>query len=74
MSDVEEFTEYGYCVEYADGFRCAIGSLGRMTAEEAEEYVFGYIGLSHPSDSRYVLVARQVTRTPWTDQPRKEQP
>lgn len=66
-------TEYGYLVEYADGFRCAVSPFPAATIEEAAEYVFGYISPSYPPGSRYVLVARQVTTTAWTDQPQKEQ-
>ena len=68
----EQFTEYGYLTENDKGFRCAVSPLYASTHEEAAHWVRVYENSSCRTDVRYVLVAREVTRTAWTDLPHKE--
>lgn len=71
VPEPEAVTEYGYLIEYADGHRCAVGSLAATSSDEEGWQLMGYYAKGEPSvaqhGARHVLVSRQVTCTAWAD-------
>jgi len=74
VADMEEFTEYGYVVEYPDGSRDAW--VDPLATERHPVSDFGRaraLGMFRtlepgPEAARLVFVSRRVTYTPWTDE------
>lgn len=77
QAPAEAFTEYGYCVEYANGRRCDISPLGTDKASawatlanyaEADQCSLARATrLTRDCYGRLILASRDVTRTAWTD-------
>ena len=63
----EEFTEYGYLVEYPDGTRCFMSFLGTDRERALGQFNTLEVGLEA---IRLVFVSRRVTQSPWTEESR----
>lgn len=69
MTDVEEFTEYGWLVKYGDGSRGWLTPLGADRDRALAQFRMLEADMPKGDDTmRLVFASSRVTRTPWAEE------